>query len=248
MNKRTILITGATRGIGWAIAQKAAQANHKVILTGRDPLSLKSRAEELQKKFPKTEIQAIPLDVSNRSSIANAAKLIKDIDILINNAGITADSTFKKMSPEIWDDVISVNLTGVFNSTHALLDKINQGGQIITLTSKSALFGNFGQANYAASKAGIIAFTKTLAKELKKSMIRVNSVSPAAVTDMTLPVLKSLKETYGQNIPDEWKMGSSSDVANFIINDLIETEMTGKIFSVNGSEIGYWQEPTFHKL
>ncbi|WP_254554361.1 SDR family NAD(P)-dependent oxidoreductase, partial [Salmonella enterica] len=87
------------------------------------------------------------------------------------------------------------NLTGVFNSTHALLDKINQGGQIITLTSKSALFGNFGQANYAASKAGIIAFTKTLAKELQKSMIRVNSVSPAAVTDMTLPVLKSLKET-----------------------------------------------------
>lgn len=171
MNKRTILITGATRGIGWAIAQKAAQANHKVILTGRDPLSLKSRAEELQKKFPKTEIQAIPLDVSNRSSIANAAKLIKDIDILINNAGIAADSTFKKMSPEIWDEVISVNLTGVFNSTHALLDKINQGGQIITLTSKSALFGNFGQANYAASKAGIIAFTKTLAKELQKSMI-----------------------------------------------------------------------------
>ena len=128
MNKRTILITGATRGIGWAIAQKAAQANHKVILTGRDPLSLKSRAEELKKKFPKTEIQAIPLDVSNRSSVANAAKLIKDIDILINNAGITADSTFKKMSPEIWDEVISVNLTGVFNSTHALLDKINQGG------------------------------------------------------------------------------------------------------------------------
>ena len=84
MNKRTILITGATRGIGWAIAQKAAQANHKVILTGRDPLSLKSRAEELKKKFPKTEIQAIPLDVSNRSSVANAAKLIKDIDILIN--------------------------------------------------------------------------------------------------------------------------------------------------------------------
>ena len=227
MNKRTILITGATRGIGWAIAQKAAQANHKVILTGRDPLSLKSRAEELKKKFPKTEIQAIPLDVSNRSSVANAAKLIKDIDILINNAGITADSTFKKMSPEIWDEVISVNLTGVFNSTHALLDKINQGGQIITLTSKSALFGNF---------------------ELQKSMIRVNSVSPAAVTDMTLPVLKSLKETYGQNIPDEWKMGSSSDVANFIINDLIESEMTGKIFSINGSEIGYWQEPTFHKL
>ncbi|MFC6808549.1 SDR family NAD(P)-dependent oxidoreductase [Lactococcus lactis subsp. hordniae] len=113
-------------------------------------------------------MQAIPLDVSNRSSVANAAKLIKDIDILINNAGITADSTFKKMSPEIWDEVISVNLTGVFNSTHALLDKINQGGQIITLTSKSALFGNFGQANYAASKAGIIAFTKTLAKELKK--------------------------------------------------------------------------------
>ncbi|MFK5292785.1 SDR family oxidoreductase, partial [Lactococcus lactis] len=137
------------------------------------------------------------------------------------------------MSPEIWDEVISVNLTGVFNSTHALLDKINQGGQIITLTSKSALFGNFGQANYAASKAGIIAFTKTLAKELQKSMIRVNSVSPAAVTDMTLPVLKSLKETYGQNIPDEWKMGSSSDVANFIINDLIESEMTGKIFSIH---------------
>lgn len=167
MNKRTILITGATRGIGWAIAQKAAQANHKVILTGRDPLSLKVELKNC-KKFPKTEIQAIPLDVSNRSSIANAAKLIKEIDILINNAGIAADSTFKKMSPEIWDEVISVNLTGVFNSTHALLDKINQGGQIITLTSKSALFGNFGQANYAASKAGIIAFTKTLAKELQK--------------------------------------------------------------------------------
>lgn len=248
MNKRTILITGATRGIGWAIAQKAAQANHKVILTGRDPLSLKSRAEELKKKFPKTEIQAIPLDVSNRSSVANAAKLIKDIDILINNAGITADSTFLKMTTKAWDDVISTNLTGVFNVTHALINKLNPGGQLIMMTSKSALFGNFGQTNYSAAKAGVIALTKTLAQELKKLNLRVNCVSPAAKTDMTLPILEKLEEHYGQELPKEWQLGSSSEVAHFIINDLIDRPETGKIFSVNGSEIGYWSDPVFHKL
>lgn len=248
MKKQTILITGATRGIGWALAQEAIRKKHKVILTGRDPLALKKRADTLKKDFPNAEIQAIELDISNRLSIQKASQLITEIDILINNAGITADSTFLKMTTMDWDDVISTNLTGVFNVTHALINKLNPGGQLIMMTSKSALFGNFGQTNYSAAKAGVIALTKTLAQELKKLNLRVNCVSPAAKTDMTLPILEKLEEHYGQELPKEWQLGSSSEVAHFIINDLIDRTETGEIFSVNGSEIGYWSDPVFHKL
>ena len=108
-----------------------------------------------------------------------------------------------------WDDVISTNLTGVFNVTHALINKLNPGGQLIMMTSKSALFGNFGQTNYSAAKAGVIALTKTLAQELKKLNLRVNCVSPAAKTDMTLPILEKLEEHYGHELPKEWQLGSS---------------------------------------
>ena len=248
LKKQTILITGASRGIGWAVAKKAAQENHKVILTGRDLSILENRVRELKEKFPKTEIQAIQLDVSDRSSIEKASHLISNIDLLVNNAGITADSTFVKMTQKAWDDIISTNLTGVFDVTQILLNKINQGGQIIMLTSKSALFGNFGQANYSAAKAGVIALTKTLAKELIKRDLRVNCIAPAAKTDMTLPILKKLEERFGQQLPAEWNIGSSADIANFIIDNMMKTDETGKIFSVNGSEIGYWEEPVFHKI
>ncbi|XOW20514.1 SDR family NAD(P)-dependent oxidoreductase [Lactococcus cremoris] len=236
MKKQTILITGATRGIGWALAQEAIRKKHKVILTGRDPLALKKRADILKKDFPNVEIQAIELDISNRLSIQKASQLITEIDILINNAGITADSTFLKMTKGL-DDVISTNLTGVFNVTHALINKLNPGGQLIMMTSKSALFGNFGQTNYSAAKAGVIALTKTLAQELKKLNLRVNCVYPAAKTDMTLPILEKLEEHYGQELPKEWQLGSSSEVAHFIINDLIDRPETGKIFSVTALKL-----------
>lgn len=116
------------------------------------------------------------------------------------------------------------------------------------LTSKSALFGNPGQANYSAAKAGIIGLTKTLALELKRFDLRVNCVAPAAKTDMTLPAIEKIKQHFAGKLPAEWELGSSKQVAEFIINRLLKTKKTGMIYSVNGDKLGYWEEPIFHEL
>lgn len=248
MNRKTVLITGATRGIGWSLAQKAAQKGYRIILTGRDSHNLQKKAAELHNTFSGVEIVPVLLDVCDRLSLKQTAQKIGKIDFLINNAGIVADSWWTKMSLNEWDRVIATNLTGSFNVTHYFTPQINRGGQIIMLTSKSALFGNSGQANYTASKAGLIGLTKTLSKELAHFNLRINCVSPAARTDMTLPALSKLKERLKGPLPEEWQMGSSQEVANFIIDYLLEVPATGRIYFVNGKKIGYWDEPTFHQL
>ena len=152
------------------------------------------------------------------------------------------------MSPNDWDDVIATNLTGVFNVTHFLTENIKDGGQIVMMTSRSAMLGNMGQANYAASKAGLIALTKTLAQELKRRDIRVNCLSPAAMTDMTVPAMEKVKQRYDGNLPEEWQIGSSQQVAAFVVDHLLHTDQTGQVYAVNGDEIGFWDEPTYHTL
>ena len=248
MTNKTILITGATRGIGWAIAQAAAQENYHVILNGRDSEQLALRVKMLKNNYPDSKIDALLFDVTDRVAIAQAALSVGKIDVLINNAGIALDNWWTKMSPNDWDDVIATNLTGVFNVTHFLTDNIKDGGQIVMMTSRSAMLGNMGQANYAASKAGLIALTKTLAQELKRRDIRVNCLSPAAMTDMTVPAMEKVKQRYDGNLPEEWQIGSSQQVAAFVVDHLLHTDQTGQVYAVNGDEIGYWDEPTYHTL
>lgn len=248
MSKKTILITGATRGIGWAIAQAAAQENYHVILNGRDPEQLALRVETLKNNYPDSKIDALLFDVTDRVAIAQAALSVGKIDVLINNAGIALDSWWIKMSPEVWDEVIATNLTGVFNVTHFLTENIKDGGQIVMMSSRSALFGNMGQANYAASKAALIALSKTLAQELKRRDIRVNCLAPEAMTEMTVPAIEKVKKRYDGKLPEEWQIGSSQQVADFVVHHLFHTDQTGQVYAVNGDEIGYWEEPLFHNL
>lgn len=248
MTNKTILITGATRGIGWDIARLAAQAQYHVILNGRSQEQLDLRVKLLRINYPDAQIEGVVFDVTDRAAIAQAALSVGPIDILVNNAGIALDNWWVKMSSNDWDDVIATNLTGVFNVTHFLTDNIKDGGQIVMMTSRSAMLGNMGQANYAASKAGLIALTKTLAQELKRRDIRVNCLSPAAMTDMTVPAMEKVKQRYDGKLPEEWQIGSSKQVAAFVVNHLLHTDQTGQVYAVNGDEIGYWDEPTYHTL
>lgn len=244
---KTVLITGATRGIGWALAEKAADMGYTVILNGRDTFKVKECVDVLRKKYPRAKVISCPFDVAKRTQVSGATKDINQIDILINNAGIIADSWWTNMDDVKWDSVIQTNLTGVYNVTKALTGKINAGGQIIMLTSKAALLGNQGQANYSAAKAGVIGLAQTLALELKHFDIRVNCVAPAAKTDMTKPAIEKIIQRLGA-LPDEWQTGSSEDVANFVIKYLLDIKTTGTIYTVNGKDIGYWSEPKLHRL
>lgn len=248
MTNKTILITGATRGIGWDIATLAAQAQYHVILNGRNQEQLDLCVATLRTRYPDAQIEGVVFDVTDRAAVAQVALSVGPIDILVNNAGIALDSWWVKMSPNDWDDVIATNLTGVFNVTHFLTGNIKNGGQIVMMTSRSAMLGNMGQANYAASKAGLIALTKTLAQELKRRDIRVNCLSPAALTDMTVPAMEKVKKRYDGKLPEEWQIGSSKQIAEFVINHLINTTNTGQVYAVNGDEFGYWEEPTYHTL
>ena len=248
MTNKTILITGATRGIGWDIATLAAQAQYHVILNGRNQEQLDLRVKLLRTSYPDAQIEGVIFDVTDRETVAKVALSVGPIDILVNNAGIALDSWWVKMSPKDWDDVIATNLTGVFNVTHFLTGNIKNGGQIVMMTSRSAMLGNMGQANYAASKAGLIALTKTLAQELKRRDIRVNCLSPAALTDMTVPAMEKVKQRYDGKLPEEWQIGSSKQVADFVVNHLLHTDQTGQVYAVNGDEIGFWDEPTYHTL
>lgn len=248
MSKKTILITGATRGIGWSIAQAAAQANYHVILNGRDKEQLTLRVKTLKSQYPESEIEMLLFDVKDRAAVAQAALSVGEVDVLINNAGIALDSWWIKMSPEDWDEVIATNLTGAFNVTHYFTDKLKDGGQIIMMTSRSAMFGNMGQVNYAASKAALIALSKTLAQELKRRAIRVNCLAPEAMTEMTLPAIEKVKKRYDGKLPKEWLIGSSKQVADFVVDYLLDTDKTGQVFMVNGQKQGYWDEPIWHVL
>ncbi|WP_235809315.1 SDR family NAD(P)-dependent oxidoreductase [Liquorilactobacillus aquaticus] len=243
--KKKILITGATRGIGWALAKKAAASDLSVLLQGRDRQLLSERKNFLSEKG--FEVRMVCFDIRDRLTASKELAKIDDIDYIVNNAGIVADNWWGKMKPEQWDDVLATNLTGAFNVTKVLTSKLNKNGQIIFLTSQSGILGNAGQSNYSAAKAGLVGLTYTLSKELQRFGIRVNAVSPGAVTEMTAPVLKKIKDKYG-SLPAEWKLGSADEVANFIIDDVLSTKKTGIVFAINGNKKGYWSKPQYNSL
>ena len=242
MSKNKVaLITGASRGIGYAIAE--ALANDGVDIAGIDIniSELQSAMKVIGDSTGRSTL-AIQADVGDFASMENAAaevnKVFGKINILVNNAGITRDNLILRMKDSEWDDVIRINLTGTFNCTRAVIKGMvkNRYGRIISIASIVGLMGNVGQANYAASKAGIIGFTKSIAREYANRGVTANAIAPGFIeTDMTKKLPEDVTKALLSQIP-MGKLGMPEDVANavrFLASDEAEY-ITGQVINVNG--------------
>jgi len=237
---KTALITGSTRGIGRAIAEAFAQSGARVAVVGRDL----QRAEEAAAAIG-NNAAGFAADVGDTAAIAklvgDVEKAFGSIDILVNNAGITRDNLVMRLKDERWDAVQNANLRGAFAAIRAVSRGMmkKRNGRIINIASIVGLIGNKGQANYAASKAGLIALTKTVAKELGSRNILVNAVAPGFIeTEMTAAMTKEARDALGQQIALE-RLGSVQDVAAmvaFLASDLA-SYITGQVFVVDGGMV-----------
>ena len=238
---KTALVTGASKGIGRAIATKMAEEGANVAFTY---LSSVEKGEALEKELAAFGIKAKGFR-SNAAEFAAAEELVTavvaefgSLDILVNNAGITRDNLLMRMSEEMWDDVINVNLKSCFNTVKAATRTMmkQRAGSIINITSVVGLKGNAGQANYAASKAGIIGFTKSVALELGSRGIRSNAVAPGFIeTEMTDALDEKTVQSWRDAIPLR-RGGSPEDVANvclFLASDM-SAYVTGQTLQVDG--------------
>ncbi|MBW7867047.1 MAG: 3-oxoacyl-[acyl-carrier-protein] reductase [Brumimicrobium sp.] len=222
LKDKVVLITGASRGIGKAIAQKCVEEGAKVAFTY---LSSEEKANALIQELTKNggEVKGFKSDASNFES---AQKLVDDvvasfgtIDVLVNNAGITRDNLLMRMTEEMWDEVMNTNLKSVFNLTKAVQRPMlkARSGSIINMSSVVGVSGNAGQSNYAASKAGMIGFTKSIAQELGSRNIRCNAIAPGFIeTEMTAVLDPKVVEEWRNNIPLK-RGGTPEDVANAVV-------------------------------
>lgn len=242
LSNHTVLITGASRGIGEAMAIRFAEAGAHVAFTY---LSSASRAKALEDKLTAMGVKAKGYK-SNAAVFTEAEQLINDvladfgaIDTLVNNAGITRDTLMLRMTEEDWDAVLDTNLKSVFNLTKFAIKPMMKArtGSIINISSIVGIIGQAGQANYSASKAGIIGFTKSIAKELGSRNIRCNAIAPGFIeTDMTGELSEELKHTYFKSIPlGRFGKGSEvADVAIFLASGM-SSYVTGQVISVCGA-------------
>ncbi len=235
-SNKKIIITGATGGIGNELVKKFTSLNGKVLATGTN----QEKLEKLKKNFP--TIETLKFDISNHSAIENfieqAFSKLKGLDILVNNAGITLDNLSLRMKEEEWQKVIDINLSSTFYACKYGLKKMlkNKFGRIINITSIVGHTGNVGQANYTASKAGMIAMSKSLAIEYAKKNITINCVSPGFIeTNMTDQINDEIKKNLMSRIPMS-RLGSGEDVSNsvvFLASDAA-SYITGETIHVNG--------------
>ena len=233
---KKILITGASGGIGNALVKKFNSLSGKVLATGTKIEKLNS----LKKQFPEVEISKF--DLSEHSNIEefidNVSSKLSGLDIVINNAGINIDNLSLRMKDEEWKKVIDINLTSTYYLCKSSIKKMlkNKYGRIINITSIVGHTGNIGQSNYAASKAGIIGMSKSLAIEYAKKNITINCVSPGFIqTDMTEKISENVKNVLTSKIPMS-KLGTGEDVANtvaFLSSDAA-SYITGETIHVNG--------------
>lgn len=231
---KIVLITGGSRGIGKAIAESFAERGATVIVTYKNSID--------ENYFNSKNIHHYKCDVADLKSVQEITdKIIKEhtkIDILVNNAGITKDGLLMRMSEEDWDTVIDTNLKGVFNMTKAVSRNMmsKRYGKIINITSIVGIMGNAGQANYVASKAGVIGFTKSIAKELASRNIYVNAVAPGFIaTEMTDKLTEEVKQNYLNSIPLK-KFGTGEDIAKAVMFLASEESdyITGQTLCVDG--------------
>jgi 3-oxoacyl-[acyl-carrier protein] reductase len=239
---RVVVITGGSKGIGRSIALRFAAEKARIVIAHFDPED--DAANDTLRTLSElgVEAESHKVDVSSRAAVEDLFKGILDrlgrVDVLINNAGIVKDTFFMRMSEEEWDTVLRVNLKSVFNCTQAVIRSMikQRGGRIVSISSVVGQIGNPGQANYSASKAGIMGITKTVAKEVAGRGITVNAVAPGFIqTDMTANLPAKVKELFLQQIP-MGRMGMPEDVAEavyWLCSDAAGY-ITGQIIHVNG--------------
>ena len=246
MTQRIALVTGGTGGIGTAICKRLADAGHKVATNYRN----EEKAREWQARMQSSGYD-FGLAKGDVSSPEEAAAMVRDvestlgpIDILINNAGITRDGTFHKMGAEQWHDVINTNLNSVFNVTRPVIEGMRERkwGRIIQISSINGLKGQYGQANYAAAKAGMHGFTISLARENAKLGITVNTISPGYVaTDMVMAVPEEVRAKIAADIPTG-RLGTPEEIA-YAVAFLVDEQaswITGSNLDINGGHHMGW--------
>jgi 3-oxoacyl-[acyl-carrier protein] reductase len=238
-SNKVVLVTGAGRGIGKEIARKYGEQGAKLVLVTSSEESFRALKEFEEQGF---EGMAFSVDVRNTKDVEEMFKQVVEkygqIDILVNNAGITRDKLILRMSEDDWDSVMDINLKGTFNCTKAAIKYMSKKkfGRIVNISSIVGVMGNPGQSNYVASKAGMIGFTKSIAKEYAARGINCNAIAPGFIqTKMTDILSEEVKENYINSIPQK-RFGTPEDVANavmFLSSDLAKY-ITGQILNIDG--------------
>ena len=246
MTSRVALVTGGTGGIGSAICKKLADMGHKVATNYRN--EEKTQAWLQQMRAQGYDIAAVKGDVSSpeeaEALVREAEARLGPIDILVNNAGITRDTTFHRMTPQHWNEVINTNLNSVYNMTRPVIEGMRERkwGRVIQISSINGQKGQYGQANYAAAKAGMHGFTISLAQENAKFGITVNTVSPGYIgTDMVMAVPEEVRNKIVAQIPTG-RLGSPEEIA-YAVSFFVPEEaawITGANLSANGGQYMGW--------
>lgn len=240
ITNKNVFITGSTRGIGLAIAHHFAANGANLVLNGRSDIT-----SELIGEFDQYDVQVIGIsgDVSDaedaKRMIQEATEALGSVDVLINNAGITADKLMLKMTMDDFERVLKINLTGAFNMTQAVLKPMTKArqGAIINMTSVVGLMGNVGQANYAASKAGLIGLTKSVAREVASRNIRVNAIAPGFIeSDMTAALSDKVKDAMKAQIPMK-RFGSVEEIATAALFVATQEYITGQTIAIDGGMV-----------
>ncbi|MFY0999754.1 3-oxoacyl-[acyl-carrier-protein] reductase [Streptococcus sp. AD045-1] len=234
---KNVFITGSTRGIGLAMAHKFASLGANIVLNGRREID-----EEFVSEFSDYGVQVVSIsgDVSDSTDakrmVEETIEKLGSVDILVNNAGITKDKLMLKLTEEDFEQVLKVNLVGAFNMTQAVLKPMSKArqGAVINVSSVVGLIGNVGQANYAASKAGLIGFTKSVAREVAARNVRVNAIAPGMIeSDMTDVLSDKVKEATLAQIPMK-RFGNTSEVAEVAVFLARQEYLTGQVIAIDG--------------
>lgn len=243
MEEKVALVTGGVRGIGEKISLRFLKEGYQVVALDNDESRLKDW-EDTQKAAGFEKIHTVACDVSDyeqcQTAVASVLNKFGHIDVLVNNAGITRDATFKKMDKSQWDAVIQVNLNSMFNMTKPVIDNMlaNQRGRIINMSSINGQKGQFGQANYSAAKAGVHGFTKALAQEVARKNITVNTISPGYInTEMMQAIPGDVLENIKAQIP-VGRLGEADEIAELVIFLCGDKSgyITGSNIAINGGQ------------